>query len=104
MIEHCPTEKLLGDHFTKPLQCALFRKFRAEIINIPDDLDMGEMGMDRKGLKRGITCKLHNETDPRYPQECFGDCGKTGRGNCAMECSNIGAHKGTYDAVKLEKG
>ena len=21
-----------------------------------------------------------------------------------MECSNIGVHKGTYDAVKLEKG
>ena len=33
-----------------------------------------------------------------------GDCGKTGRGNGAMECSNIGARKGMYDAVKLEKG
>ena len=39
-------EKMLGDHFTNPLQGALFRKFRAEIMNIPDDLDMGEMGMD----------------------------------------------------------
>ena len=45
VIEHCPMEKMLGDHFTKPLQGALFRKFRAEIMNIPDDLDMGEMGM-----------------------------------------------------------
>ena len=33
-----------------------------------------------------------------------GDCGKTGRKNCAMECSYIGVSKGTYDAVKLEKG
>ena len=56
---------MLGDHFTKPLQGALFRKFRAEIMNIPDDLDMGEMVMDGKGLKKGITCKLQNETDPR---------------------------------------
>ena len=32
-----------------------------------------------------------------------GDCGKAGRENDAMECSNIGARKGTYDAVKLEK-
>ena len=41
VIKHCPTEKMLGYHFTKPLQGALFRKFRAEIMNIPDDLDMG---------------------------------------------------------------
>ena len=73
-------------------------------MNIPDDLGMGEMGMDGKGLKKGITCKLHNDTDPRYPQECVGDCGKTERENGAMECSNIGVRKGTYDAVKLEKG
>ena len=59
--------------------------------------------MDGKGFKNGITCKLHNETDTRFPQECFGGCGKSGRGNGAMECSNIGERKGTYDAVKLEK-
>ena len=55
VIEHFPTEEMLGDHFTNPLQGALFRKFRAEIMNIPDDLDMGEMGMDGTGLKNGIT-------------------------------------------------
>ena len=37
-------------------------------------------------------------------RRCVGGCGKTGRENGAMECSNIGARKGTYDAVKLEKG
>ena len=37
------------------------------------------MGMGGKGLKKGITCKLNNETDPRCPQECVGDFGKTGR-------------------------
>ena len=71
VIEHCPTEKMLGYHFTKPLQGALFRKFRAVIMNIPDDLEMGEMGMDGKVLKKGITCKLHNETDPRCPPPPF---------------------------------
>ena len=73
-------------------------------MNIPDDLDIGEMGMARKVLKMGITCKLYNKTCPRCPQEGVGDCGKAGRKNCAVECSNIGACKGTYDAVKLEKG
>ena len=65
VAEHCPTEKMLGDHSTKPLEGALFRNFRAEIMNIPDDLDMGDMSMDGKGQKKGITCKLYNETDPR---------------------------------------
>ena len=62
VIEHCPTEQMLGNHFTNPLQGALFRKFMAEIMNIPDDLDMGKMGMDGTGLKKRITCKLHNKT------------------------------------------
>ena len=33
-----------------------------------------------------------------------GGCGKTGRENGAMECSNVGVRRGTYDAIKLEKG
>ena len=73
-------------------------------MNIPNDLDMGDMGMERKGYKKGITCKLHNETDPVCPQECVGDCGKEGRKNCSMECSNIIARKGTYGTINLEKG
>ena len=51
----------MGGHFTKPLQGALFRNIRADIMNIPDDLDKGKMGMDGTGLKKGITWKLHNE-------------------------------------------
>ena len=52
MIEHCPKEEMLGDHFKKPLQVVLFRNFREEIINTPDELDMGEVGMDIKLLKK----------------------------------------------------
>ena len=70
-------------------------------MNIPDELEMGEMNMDGKVLKKGIMCKLHNETDPRCPHECVEYCRKAGRVNGAMECSNIGSHKGTYNAVKL---
>ena len=55
---------MLGDHFTKTLQGALFRTFREEKINIPDDLDMDEMGMDGVGLKKGVMWKLQNDTDP----------------------------------------
>jgi hypothetical protein len=32
-IEHCPTELMIGDFFTKPLQGAAFHKFRKQILN-----------------------------------------------------------------------
>ena len=53
-------------------------------MSIPYDLDMGKMVMDWRGLQRGITYKLHNDTDLKCPQECVGDCGKAGRKNGAM--------------------
>ena len=31
-LEYCPTEKMIADYFTKPLQGALFNKFRAIIM------------------------------------------------------------------------
>ena len=36
-VQYCPTEIMLADFFTKPLQGALFRKFRAIILNLEDD-------------------------------------------------------------------
>ena len=33
-----------------------------------------------------------------------GDCGRTGRENGDLECSNTRVCRGTYDAVNLEKG
>ena len=65
---------MLGGIFTKPLQGALFSNFRAEIMNIPDDINMDEMGMDRTGMKNGIMWKLHNGTDPECPQDYVGNC------------------------------
>jgi hypothetical protein len=35
-VEYCPTGIMRGDFFTKPLQGALFRKFRAEILNMEE--------------------------------------------------------------------
>jgi hypothetical protein len=33
-IEHCPTDQMLADFFTKPLQGNLFRQMRDKIMNI----------------------------------------------------------------------
>jgi hypothetical protein len=35
-VEHCPATEMIGDFFTKPLQGALFVKFRSIIMNIKD--------------------------------------------------------------------
>ena len=34
-IEYCPTQEMIGDFFTKPLQGHQFRKLRAIILNLP---------------------------------------------------------------------
>ena len=36
-LKYCPTTKMLGDYFTKPLQGGLFNKFRDHILNIQTD-------------------------------------------------------------------
>ena len=97
VIEHCPTEEMLVGNLTKPLQGALFRKFREEIMNITDDLDMEKMGMYITGLNKG-------DTDHGCPQECVGGCDKAGSKNSAKECPDRGTYNGTYDAIILEKG
>ena len=39
---------------------ALLRKSRANIMNIPDDLNMDEIGLGGEGMKKGVMWKLHN--------------------------------------------
>ena len=58
---------MLGNHFTKPLKGALFKNFRAEIMNIPYDLNMYDLGIDGAGMKKWVMWKLNNNTDPECP-------------------------------------
>jgi hypothetical protein len=67
-LKHCPTGEMLADHFTKPLQGALFRKFRAEIQGIPVDTNEAGLGWDR----------AEKAADPS-PQECVGPSGQDPR-------------------------
>ena len=36
-VEYCPTDLMVGDFHTKPLQGSAFRRFRAIILNLPHD-------------------------------------------------------------------
>ena len=78
---------MLGDVFTKPLQGALFSNFRAEIMNIPDNINTEDMGIGGKVIKNGVMWKLHNETKPECPQECVGNC------------DNVSGRNGTKNGV-----
>ena len=49
VVKQCPTGEMLVDHFTKPLQGALFRKFRKEIQRIPTSMNDGDTGWDAPG-------------------------------------------------------
>ena len=37
-VEHCPTDDMTGDFFTKPTQGSKFKKQRKAILNLPDDV------------------------------------------------------------------
>jgi hypothetical protein len=46
-LKHCPETEMLGDHFTKPLQGGMLRRFRAEIQRIPANTPDSDLGWDR---------------------------------------------------------
>jgi hypothetical protein len=68
VIKHCPTNDMLADHFTKPVQGSQFRKLRSKIQGIPEDVNDAPMGWDRPSLKT----KTISKPDIPSPQECVG--------------------------------
>jgi hypothetical protein len=67
-VKHCPATEMLADHFTNPLQGAMFRRFRAEIQGIPIDMCDADLGWDRP---RAINEQKQGKGSPS-PQECVG--------------------------------
>jgi len=39
-VEYCPTEDMLGNFFTKPLQGAIFQKMRRMVLNLSEDVPL----------------------------------------------------------------
>ena len=59
-IGYCPANEMIADHFTKPLQGSLFRKFRAVIMNIDERVPDDDLAWEKDRLVPG-------------PQECVGE-------------------------------
>jgi hypothetical protein len=70
-LKHCPTGDVVGDHFTKPLQGAQFRKFRADIQGVPTDMSDLNMGLGQEEMTKAGPS----------PQECVEEPGKDPRAN-----------------------
>ena len=61
-IEWCPTRDMVGDYMTKPLQGALFRKFRDQIMGVTPLI---QPGTDKIETKNG---KLNARKDKQCKQ------------------------------------
>jgi hypothetical protein len=78
-IVWCPTGDMIGDYMTKPLQGALFRKFRDQIMGVTPAQYRGPGNTDSSFRKTEISktnpskCKVKSLVPPgkkAAPQEC----------------------------------
>jgi hypothetical protein len=87
-VEHCPVTEMLADHFTKPLQGAMFRKFRAEIQGIPVGMCDADMGWDRPCA----TDSVDQDAMWSSPQEYVGTHIKHANAAATMSRADVGTN------------
>jgi hypothetical protein len=77
----CPTGNMIGDYATKPLQGALFQKFRDQIMGVtpardpgPGNTDggVGKTETNKNKPKKGKVIRLVPPGKEATPQECVG--------------------------------
>jgi hypothetical protein len=75
----CPTGDMIGDFATKPLQEALFRKFRGQIMGVTPGRDTGPWKTDNNNVnkiknkpKKGKAKRLVPPGKKSAPRECVG--------------------------------
>jgi hypothetical protein len=77
----CPTGDMIGDYATKPLQGALFRKFRDQIMGVTPERDpgpgktdgcVGKTETNTSNPKKGKVIRLVPPGKEAAPQECIG--------------------------------
>jgi hypothetical protein len=67
-VVHCPTGEMVADYFTKPLQGALFKKFRDLIMNVDNSDPSTDSHKDQRsvlGIKGNPTQDSDANTDGR---------------------------------------
>lgn len=61
-MAHCPTKEMIADHFTKPLQGALFRVLRDAVMGIEHSGGSGSVSPDPKIHWSVLGIELGNES------------------------------------------
>ena len=92
-MTYCPTDEMIGDFFTKPLQGAKFRRFRNIIMNIAED-ENGPVDMDalmevhygKMGINR-IESTDNKCQSTESSQECVG--GKIENSNKTVSYADV---------------
>ena len=128
-VEWCPTEEMIGDFFTKPLQGALFKKFRDLIMGVTSTSthsksykeallssskkncwDTGSEAVPSKKPNTISKTKLMASTETTKsqqlsPQECVGGRTQVTRGGCTRarrtQVTRGGCTRATYGTSKL---
>ena len=67
-VQYCPTQNMLADYFTKPLQGATFRKFRDAIMNCDSGRSDFHPNDHRSVLDRERASAQSHTIGPRLPQ------------------------------------
>ena len=65
-IRYCPTEQMIADFFTKPLQGALFRRLRSLIMNNVIYETVSTDGQECVGDSSTNECQFPNITSPNH--------------------------------------
>ena len=72
-IVHCPTELMIADFFTKPLQGKLFRKLRDFIMGLTDDISEERVGKQNETIigetDQGGETRISQETNDEVTSE-----------------------------------
>jgi hypothetical protein len=68
-VKFCPTDEMVGDFFTKPLQGAKFRKFRAIIMNINQDITNNTPSPHRSVLDDDVIRDIKTEKNEIKPSK-----------------------------------
>jgi len=93
-VVYCPTEAMIADFFTKPLQGALFRKFRRFIMGeVLNGEEMDDLATPVKAATCAKTVELKHGA-----QECVES--SVGESHVDLDCPKIQSHRTYSEVVK----
>ena len=90
-VEYCPTEIMIADFYTKPLQSKIFRLFRNMILNLHED-DIQNITLSYKLTQmKTRTEDVNRAIAVESAQECVGEnkAGSQNTGNYDVDSDDI---------------